>query len=83
MVEGATARLRRGGGDGGIYVLPTCTSHAAPLHRAGPRQAVVCIHSLHLYTMVCVHVRDGYSKEFEVKVRVHQGFVLNLLLCLC
>ena len=27
-----------------------------------------------------VHVGDGYSEEFEVKVSVHQGSVLSLLL---
>ena len=28
----------------------------------------------------CVHVGKGYSEEFEVKVGVHQGSVLSLLL---
>ena len=28
----------------------------------------------------CVHVGEGYSEEFEVKVGVHQGSVLSLLL---
>ena len=28
----------------------------------------------------CVHVGEGFSEEFEVKVGVHQGSVLCLLL---
>ena len=28
----------------------------------------------------CVHVGEGYSEEFEVKVGVHQGLVLSPLL---
>ena len=28
----------------------------------------------------CVHVGEGYSEEFEVKVGIHQGSVLSLLL---
>ena len=28
----------------------------------------------------CVHVGEGYSEEFEVKVGVHQGSVLSPLL---
>ena len=38
------------------------------------------VQGMYANALSCVHVCEGYSEEFEVKVGVHQGSVLSSLL---
>ena len=41
---------------------------------------MLLVQGMYAYARSRVHVGEGFSKEFEVKVRVHQGSVLSPLL---
>ena len=51
------------------------------LRKLGVEEWIVrLVQGMYANARSCVHVGEGYSEEFEVKVRVHQGPVLSPLL---